>query len=319
MLFHIRYILFYLSSPTGDDIFFYVSYGNVFYLHLYRNVYTMSATNIYSNDFLDILFAGRNKDYGAYDLRRSQDRRLRNAIIGTASLALVIIGGYVIDSRLMAADMHDSYTKVTQPPITPINLHEEQPVVTPPPPVRPSSPPPASSSVILTTPKITDQDIIENEVPPIESIGNKRIDVVATSGDDVNGSDVLVGGTTVGGHSLVEAPKAVDHSGVFTTVEINPSFPGGEAALAKFLQKNIRYPRMALENDITGRVSVQFIVDWEGNITGIKFINNRLGGGLEEEAMRVVKIMPKWNPGKQNGQAVNVQFNLPVAFNLQQQ
>lgn len=279
----------------------------------------MNATNIYSNDFLDILFAGRNKDYGAYDLRRSQDRRLRNAIIGTASLALVIIGGYVIDSRLMAADMHKREIVFKDDIVlTNIDPLEKVTPVTPPPPVRPSSPPPASSSIKYNTPKITTEDVI-NEVPPIESIGNKTVGLKTTPGDDINGVDAPIPGTRIGGDPVVEPPKPVDHSGVFTTVEINPSFPGGEAALAKFLQKNIRYPRMALENDITGKVSVQFIVDWEGNITGIKFINNRLGGGLEEEAMRVVKIMPKWNPGKQNGQAVNVQFNLPVAFNLQQQ
>jgi protein TonB len=278
----------------------------------------MNATNIYTNDFLDILFDGRNKDYGAYDLRRSQDKRLRNAIVGTASLALVIIGGYVIDSRLMAADRHDSNIVADPGPITPMTFHDDLPVVTPPPPARPSSPPPAASSIGFTTPRITAEDVI-NDVPPIESIGNKTVGLKTTPGDDINGVDAPVAGTNIGGQPLVEPPKAVDHSGVLTFVEKMPSFPGGDAALAEFLRKNIRYPRMALESDITGRISVQFIVDWEGNISGIKFINNRIGGGLEEEAMRVVKLMPKWNPGRQNGQNVNVQFNLPVSFNLQQQ
>jgi protein TonB len=279
----------------------------------------MNVTHIYSNDFLDILFAGRNKDYGAYDLRRSQDRRLRNAVIGTASLALVIIGGYVIDSRLMAADMRTRKPDIEVfKPIAPIdpNLEKARPV-TPPPPAHAATPPPASSSIIYASPTITDQEVI-NEVPPIESIGNKTIGVTNTPGDDVNGSDAPDLPGTGPGSGVVEPPKGPDHTTTFTTVEINPSFPGGEAALVKFLQKNIHYPRMAAENDIMGRVSVQFIVDWEGNITGIKIISNRLGGGLEEEAMRVVKLMPKWNPGKQNGQTVNVQFNLPVAFFIQQ-
>ena len=280
----------------------------------------MNAKNIYPNDFLDILFAGRNKDYGAYDLRRSQDRRLRNAIIGTASLALVIIGGYVIDSRLMAADIHKREISFKDDIVlTNIDPLEKITPVTPPPPARPSAPPPASSSIIFTPPIITTQDVIDNPVPPIESIGNKIVGLKNTPGDDINGSDApdFPGNGKDGTTGVVEGPKAPDHTTTFMVVEIMPSFPGGEAALAKFLQANMHYPRMAVENEIQGKVNVQFVVDWQGNITGIKTTGNNIGAGLEEEAMRVVRLMPKWNPGKQNGQTVNVQFNLPVGFRLQ--
>ncbi|SFE77667.1 protein TonB [Chitinophaga sp. CF118] len=276
----------------------------------------MNATNIYANDFLDILFDGRNKDYGAYDLRRSQDRRVRNAIIGTASIALVVIGGYVLSNRLMAADMN---TRKDIIPITTVLKQLDPPLeerpVTPPPPSRPSTPPPANSSIAFTTPTITDQEIVENEVPKLDSIGTKTVGVTNTIGD-VNGIDAPSFEGNGGGTDVVEAPKAVDHTGVFTFVEKMPSFPGGEAALASFLQNNMHYPRMAAENDIEGRINVTFVVDWEGNITGIKTTGNHIGAGLEEEAMRVVKLMPKWKPGRQNGQAVNVQFNLPVGFHL---
>lgn len=277
----------------------------------------MNATNIYTNDFLDILFDGRNKDYGAYDLRRSQERRLRNAVIGTASLALVIIGGYVIDGRLMAADMRNRkpITEVIKP-IAPIDiLKDEPPVVTPPPPVRPSTPPPAASSIIFTTPKITDQEIVENEVPPIESIGNKTVGLTKTEGNDVDGVDAPDPGFK-GPGGIVEAPKVLDRESVRTFVELMPSFPGGEAALAKFLRKNMQYPNMAVENGVQGRIFVQFVVDWQGNIKDVKTIGGHVGAGLEEEAIRVVALMPKWNPGKQNGQTVSVQFNLPVTFHM---
>jgi protein TonB len=130
----------------------------------------------------------------------------------------------------------------------------------------------------------------------------------------VDAPDILERGTTTG---VVQPPKAVEHSDPPTFVEKMPSFPGGDEALSRFLQKNMRYPQMAVESTIEGRVYVQFIVDWQGNISGIKTVGNHIGAGLEEEAMRVVKLMPKWNPGRQNGQAVNVQFNLPVAFRLQ--
>jgi protein TonB len=282
----------------------------------------MNATNTYSSDFLDILFDGRNKDYGAYDLRRSQDRRVRNAIICTASIALVIIGGYALNSRLMAADTH-TRIDVTLPPVVIRDLITdpvEQPVVTPPPPARSSTPPPAVSSVAYTTPPIITREEVrpEDEAPRIADIGNKSVSTTTTTGDDINGVDasLLTGGTGVPGGNVVEPPKGGDRSTILTFVEKMPSFPGGEAALAKFMNNNIHYPHMAAENGIEGKVFIQFVVDYEGNITGVKAVGAPKGGGLEEEAVRVVKLMPKWIPGKQNGQTVNVQFSLPVGFHL---
>jgi protein TonB len=279
----------------------------------------MNATNTYSSDFLDILFDGRNKDYGAYDLRRSQDRRVRNAIIGTASIALVIIGGYVLSNRLVAADMHTRIEVI--PPATLTDLHtdvEKPPVVTPPP-ARAASALPAVSSVTYTPPVITREEVRpEDEAPRIADIGNKSVSTTTTTGDDINGVDapVLTGGTGGPGGNVVEGPKGEDRDVVRTFVEKMPSFPGGNDALAKFLSKNIRYPHMASENGIEGRVFIQFVVDYEGNIKDVKAVGAIRGGGLEEEAMRLVKLMPKWTPGRQNGQAVSVQFNLPVSFQL---
>jgi protein TonB len=310
----------YYYSFLKAKYFFIILYGKCFYTHLYRNVYPMNATNTYSSDFLDILFDGRNKDYGAYDLRRSQDRRVRNAIIGTASIALVIIGGYALSNRLVAADMHTRMDVVAPIVITDIHpVVEKPPVVTPPPPVRPASAPPAVSSVTYTPPVITREEVRpEDEAPKIADIGNKSVSTTTTSGDDVNGVDVslLAGGTGVPGGNLVEGPKGEDRETVRTFVEKMPSFPGGNDALAKFLSKNIRYPHMASDNGIEGRVFIQFVVDYEGNIKDVKAVGAIRGGGLEEEAVRLVKLMPKWTPGRQNGQAVSVQFNLPVSFQL---
>lgn len=268
----------------------------------------MNATNICTNDFLDILFEGRNKDYGAYDLRRSQDRRLRNAIIGTATLALVVIGGYVVSNNLKAADI---YTRITVPDnhmaISPIALS--------------STLLPASSSITFTTPKVTTQDVIEDPMPSIENIGNKTISVITTDGADVNGEDAPLFAITEN-RNIIEPSKSVDDSTIhcytaFCSIGTMPAFPGGEAALTKFLQKNMRYPARAVETGMEGRIKVQFIIDREGNIKGIKTVGNPIGGGLEEEAMRVVRLMPKWNPGIQDGEAATVQFYLPVVFHLQ--
>ncbi|TWV99754.1 energy transducer TonB [Chitinophaga pinensis] len=282
------------------------------------NVYPMNARTIINADFLDILFDGRNKDYGAYELRRSEEKRVRNAIVGTASIALVIIGGYVLSNKLMAAGMHTrSEIETTSTVLKTLEMPEEATVTPPPPPVT-TPPPPARSSVAFVTPTITDQDIAENEteVPKMDDIGNKAIGVANTVGDDVNGIESPFENGVLGGTNVVEAPKVEEKTTIFTFVEIMPSFPGGEEALSKFLQKNLRYPRLAQETGIEGKVFVQFVVNTDGRISDVQTVGATKGGGLEEEAVRVVKMMPNWKPGKQNREPVMVRFNLPIGFHL---
>ncbi len=102
---------------------------------------------------------------------------------------------------------------------------------------------------------------------------------------------------------------------IFTVVEQDPEFPGGMEALLKYLAQNIKYPPLARDNGITGKVFVTFVVERDGSIANVKLLRD-IGGGCGAEAIRVVKSMPKWNPGKQRGKAVRVQFNLPVNFTL---
>jgi protein TonB len=282
------------------------------------NVYPMNARTIINADFLDILFDGRNKDYGAYELRRSEERRVRNAIIGTASIALVIIGGYVLSNKLMAAGMHTrNEIETTSTVLKTLEIPEEAAVTPPPPPVT-TPPPPARSSVAFVTPTITDEEIAANEteVPKMDDIGNKSIGVANTVGDDVNGIDNPFENGVLGGTNVVEAPKVEEKKTIFTFVEIMPSFPGGEEALARFLQKNLIYPRMAQENGIQGKVFIQFVVNTDGKISDVQAVGAAKGGGLEEEAVRVVRLMPNWKPGKQNNAPVMVRFNLPIGFHL---
>ena len=106
-----------------------------------------------------------------------------------------------------------------------------------------------------------------------------------------------------------------DEGKIFQFVEEPPSFPGGEDKLMEYLSKNIKYPNIAKENNIQGRVYVTFVVDKDGKVTSAKVLRG-IGGGCDEEALRVVKNMPEWKPGRQNGRSVLVQYNLPVVFNL---
>jgi protein TonB len=113
----------------------------------------------------------------------------------------------------------------------------------------------------------------------------------------------------------VEEEEEEEDNQIFTVVEDNPEFKGGQAALMKFLAKNITYPQMAKETGIQGTVYVRFVVEKDGHVSQVK-IARGIGGGCDEEAMRVVKMMPKWKAGRQRGKAVRVNFTLPVKFVL---
>lgn len=113
----------------------------------------------------------------------------------------------------------------------------------------------------------------------------------------------------------VAEEKEVEETEIFTVVEESPGFPGGDEARIKFLQENIKYPTMARESGIQGTVYVTFVVEKGGNVSDVKILRG-IGGGCDEEAIRVIKAMPKWNSGKQRGKPVRVQFNMPIKFTL---
>lgn len=275
----------------------------------------MNTATISGNDFLDILFNGRNKDYGAYDLRRKYDRRVRNAIVGTAAVTLTIIGGYALSNRLSVSETD------TRKPIPSIVLETLKPLEskpTPTPPALPSSTPPAvKPSAKFVTPVIArTEEVTEDDVPPrMDEFENKSVGVTTTAGSP-DGIDPSLLPETSSGDVLIAPKERDDRDKPWVTVEIMPSFPGGEAGLAQYLSRSIRYPNIAAENGIEGLVVVQFVVDYEGNIKDVKVISAAKGGGLEQEASRVIKAMPKWKPGKQNGRYVSVLYSIPVNFRL---
>lgn len=113
----------------------------------------------------------------------------------------------------------------------------------------------------------------------------------------------------------IEEEEEEDEQEIFQVVENDPEFPGGVDAMYKYLAQNIKYPQLARENNITGRVYVTFVVEKDGSVTNVRVLRD-IGGGCGQEAVRIVKAMPKWTPGKQRGKAVRVQYNLPVNFSL---
>lgn len=273
----------------------------------------MEAKQILKSDFLDILFEGKNQKYGAYELRRQYQKRLGKALMVTIAIVLLFIIFFVVSNYLSREAARKP--KPIQKNVVLEQVNIKQPNQPPPPPPPPApEPPKVKPQVQYTPPKVVkDQEVKPNEQPPdLDKIKNQAISTVTKAGD-VNGIDpglVADKGTGV----VAAAPNP---NKVFTFVEQMPSFPGGEGALMKYLHDHIRYPAIARENGIQGTVVVQFIVGPDGTIRDVTTVGAKKGGGLEEEAMRVVKGMPKWKPGRQNGRAVTVQYSLPVRFVLQ--
>ncbi len=167
--------------------------------------------------------------------------------------------------------------------------------------------------------EITTQD--QKPQPPVEvPQQTTQIEIV---NDDVEVEDNLDINADVTQEEIIEEyvkPEVIEEEVVeqeiFTIVETMPSFPGGQEKLMHYLATNIKYPQIARESNVQGRVYLSFVVEPDGSVSNVKVLRG-IGAGCDEEAMRVVKAMPKWSPGKQRGKAVRVSYNLPVNFKLQ--
>ena len=263
------------------------------------------AENILTKDFDQIVFEDRNQVYGAYDIRKKYDRRINKAF-------LIALGVLILSVSIPAIMewINKAMDNVTMQQNVELNMLEEPPPLDkdepPPPPPPPDPPPPVQETIKFTPPVVTEEPIKEEDIPPPqEEITNAG----KTTQEGTEGFvDLPDEGT---GNQIIE--EAVPE--IFTIVEQMPEFPGGEEKLFEYLTKNIKYPEMAKESGITGTVYVTFVVKGDGSISDVKKLRG-IGGGCDEEAMRVVRNMPPWKPGKQNGKAVMVQYNLPIRFTL---
>jgi protein TonB len=247
----------------------------------------------------DIVFENRNKEYGGYELRRDYQRRVFYAFI-IAVIGITVAVTTPLLLSFLSKVAAEKEIKITEG----IKLEEPPPIdktAPPPPPVIP--PPPVQQTIKFTPPKVVKDEEVEEPPPTQEEVKEVQVSTVTQEGDK----------------ELIDLPPDPvvdpDEGKIFTVVEEMPSFPGGEAKLMEYLRNNTKYPTIARENGISGKVYVAFVVDKDGKIKDAKVVRGQ-GGGLDEEALRVVRTMPEWKPGRQNGRNVAVHFNLPVNFTL---
>ena len=273
----------------------------------------MEANKILSADILDIVFEGRNKEYGAYELRKTYNRRLVIALIGMAVLCVLLFVGYILANTISAGD--DKAIVVQDVQLEELKQEEKKELPPPPPPKPPD--PPKVEMAKFTPPKIVkDEDVKEEEKPPeVEKLEDTKIGTINQEG--VKDEGIVAPPVSDEGKGVVEAPKKVeeDWDKTFTKVEIESEYPGGAAAWQRYLIKTLRYPQEAQDNEIQGTVVVQFIVDKAGVVSDVEAISGPKE--LRDEAVRVIKKSGQWTPAVQNGRQVKSYKKQPIQFRLE--
>ena len=283
----------------------------------------MAKIDLYDPKWVEMVFAGKNKEYGAYQLRKgTSGRNIKSLLILVIAAALV--GGFlawkVIEQKqaeeqqaymeaMELAKLQKQAEKEKKKPekVQPkVEMKKEIPV--------------ARETQKFTAPVIKKDELVkeENQVKQMDqldakvAVGTKDEEGVKDRNIEAVRSDIAVATPP----PPPPAPKPEVSNKVFEVVEEMPSFPGGQGALMSFLNSNIKYPVVAQENGVQGRVIVGFVVERDGSITDVKVMRS-VDPSLDREAQRVVKAMPRWKPGKQNGSAVRVKYTVPVVFRLQ--
>ena len=276
----------------------------------------MAKLDMISLEWTDLVFEGRNQDYGAYQLRKGTSKRNIWSIIIVALAAALLFLGLTVhrmaEPNRTVMNMQAVEVANIKKDKKDVKVEKKDPVKVEPERIIEK----VKSSVKFTAPVIRKDNLVKEEdeikLDEIEK-STKAIGALTVDGNDELGGEVLRIKEEI---APPEPPKHVEDNKIFEVVEQNPTFPGGTAALMSWLSQNIKYPVIAAENGVKGRVIVQFVVEKDGSITDVVVVKS-VDPSLDKEATRVIKNMPHWIPGRQNGSPVRVRFTVPVTFTLQ--
>ena len=282
----------------------------------------MAKIDLYDPKWVDMVFAGKNKEYGAYQLRKgTSGRNIKSLLILVIAAALV--GGFlawkVIEQK--QAEEQQAYMEAMElAKLQQQAKKEEKKKEQVKPKIEPKKEiPVARETQKFTAPVIKKDELVkvENQVKQMDKLDEKvAVGTENKAGVKDRTVEAVRSEIAVAAPPPPPAPKPEVATKVFDVVEEMPSFPGGQGALMQYLASNIKYPVVAQENGVQGRVIVSFVVERDGSISDVK-VARSVDPSLDREAQRVVKSMPRWKPGKQNGSAVRVKYTVPVVFRLQ--
>lgn len=274
----------------------------------------MDTQKILSADILDIIFEGRNKEYGAYELRKTYRERLIKSLLIMVAICLFLFIGSMVSSK-----MEDKQAEiiVQDVQLENINKKEEPKPEPPPPPPPPKQEPPKVEIAKFTPPKIVKDEEVkpEEQIKETEKLEEVQVGTVNQEGIKTD----VVAPPVEKGTGVVEAPKVEteDYDKEFKTVQIEAKFPGGTGEWRKFLERNLNNNTPVDNGAPPGNytVVVSFLVDKDGNISEVK-ADNDPGYGTAEEAVRVIRRGPKWVPAVQNGRNVIYRQKQQITFRV---
>ena len=282
----------------------------------------MAKIDLYDPKWVDMVFAGKNKEYGAYQLRKGTSGRNIKALL-ILVIAAALVGGFlawkVIEQK--QAEEQQAYMEAMELAKLQQQAKKEEKKKEP---VKPKIEPKKEIPVAretqkFTAPVIKKDELVkeENQVKQMDKLDDKvAVGTENKAGVKDRTVEAVRSEIAVAAPPPPPAPKPEVATKVFDVVEEMPSFPGGNAALMSYLNSNTKYPVVAQENGVQGRVIISFVVERDGSISDVK-VARSVDPSLDREAQRVVKSMPRWTPGKQNGQTVRVKYTVPVVFRLQ--
>ena len=281
----------------------------------------MAKIDLYDPKWVDLVFAGKNQDYGAYRLRKGTSGRNIKALV-ILIIAAALVGGFlawkVIEQQ--NAEQQQAYMEAMQlAQLQKEAKKQEKKQEQVKPKVEPKKEiPVARETQKFVAPVIKKDELVKetNQMKQMDQL-DAKIAVGTETHEGAKDRTIEAVRNDIAVATPPPAPKEEVTQKVFDVVEVMPSFPGGQGALIQYLNSHVKYPVVAQENGIQGRVTISFVVERDGSITDVK-VARSVDPSLDKEAARVVSSMPRWTPGKQNGSAVRVKFNVPVVFKLQQ-
>jgi protein TonB len=272
--------------------------------------------NIFKTEWLDVVFAGRNKAYGAYVLRKVGPAMTTKALFIGVALFVVAISTPLIMKFLGNGDKVVETDRFIE---TEVVLSEPPPVdeATPPPPPPVEPPPPRVDQVRIPPPVVVEASKVQDEEPPtVEELRKADPGPKTIEGDPT--AEIRIDLPVGEGPKDQLVTESVGENHIFEAVEVAPQPPGGLAGFLKYVGDTYQYPAQAEAQGVSGRVTLTFVVERDGSLTDIKVLRD-LKYGTGEEAVRVLKRAKKWTPGIQNGRPVRVQYTLPIVLNLANQ
>ena len=264
----------------------------------------MAKIDLTSFEWRELVFQGKNKEYGAYKLRSDSDRRHNIAMI---IIAVVAVVGFSLPKLI---EMATPKQKLVNVEVMKMSTLDKAEVKNEPKKVKPVEPPPAlKSSIKFTAPVIKKDEDVKEEYKSQEVITNAKvaISIADVKGNNEKGVDIA---------DVKVAVTQIEEDHVYQVIEQMPQYPGGESELMSYIAKNLKYPVIAQENGIQGKVILRFVVSKSGVVDKIEVVRS-LDPACDKEAVRVVKTLQRWIPGKQNGVNVSVYYTLPIAFKLE--